>query len=89
MDEKTLEFQTIDRASNPVLYKDKGSKFFAYAFPIINESDVKRFSTRLKEKHKTAGHCCYAYRVGASGSVFKVSEDGEPKNSAGMPILGR
>ena len=67
MDEKTLEFQTIDRASNPVLYKDKGSKFFAYAFPIINESDVKRFITILKEKHKTAGHFCYAYRFGASG----------------------
>ncbi|CAI8401641.1 MAG: IMPACT family member YigZ [Formosa sp. Hel3_A1_48] len=89
MDEKTLEFQTIDRASNPVLYKDKGSKFFAYAFPIINESDVKRFITILKEKHKTAGHFCYAYRFGASGSVFKVSDDGEPKNSAGMPILGQ
>jgi uncharacterized YigZ family protein len=89
MDEKTLEFQTIDRASNPVLYKDKGSKFFAYAFPIINEIDVKRFITILKEKHKTAGHFCYAYRFGASRSVFKVSDDGEPKNSAGMPILGQ
>ena len=89
MSEGTFEFLTIDRASDEILYKDKGSKFFGYAFPIENEIDVKRNIYLLKEKHKSAGHFCYAYRLGANGNTHKVSDDGEPNNSAGMPILGQ
>ena len=89
MSEGTFEFLTIDRASDEFLYKDKGSKFFGYAFPIENEIDVKRNIDLLKEKHKSAGHFCYAYRLGANGNTHKVSDDGEPNNSAGMPILGQ
>ena len=89
MSEGTFEFLTIDRASDEILYKDKGSKFFGYAFPIENEIDVKRNIDLLKEKHKSAGHFCYAYRLGVNGNTHKLSDDGEPNNSAGMPILGQ
>ena len=84
-----FEFQTIENSSKEILHKDKGSKFFGYAFPINNENDVKNTISLLKEKHKTAGHLCYAYRLGFGGEVYKVSDDGEPNNSAGMPILGQ
>ena len=57
MSKGTFEFQTIESSSNEILYKDKGSKFFGYAFPIYNENDVKNTIGLLKEKHKTAGHC--------------------------------
>ena len=89
MNKDTFEFQTINSASDEVLYKDKGSKFFGYAFPIENEIDVKRNIDLLKEKHKSAGHFCYAYRLGVNGNTHKLSDDGEPNNSAGMPILGQ
>ena len=89
MNKDTFEFQTINSASDEVLYKDKGSKFFGYAFPIQNEIDVKRNIDLLKEKHKSAGHFCYAYRLGVNGNTHKLSDDGEPNNSAGMPILGQ
>ena len=89
MSKGTFEFQTIESSSNEILYKDKGSKFFGYAFPIYNENDVKNTIGLLKEKRKTAGHFCYAYRLGADGDIYKVSDDGEPNNSAGMPILGQ
>ena len=89
MSKGTFEFQTIESSSNEILYKDKGSKFFGYAFPIYNENDVKNTIGLLKERHKTAGHFCYAYRLGADGDIYKVSDDGEPNNSAGPPILGQ
>lgn len=71
MSKGTFEFQTIESSSNEILYKDKGSKFFGYAFPIYNENDVKNTIGLLKEKHKTAGHFCYAYRLGADGIHIK------------------
>jgi uncharacterized YigZ family protein len=89
MSKDTFEYQTIDRASDEVIYKDKGSKFYGYAFPIQKKDDVKNRITQLKERHKSAGHFCYAYRLGAKGIVYNVSDDGEPNNSAGMPILGQ
>jgi uncharacterized YigZ family protein len=89
MREQNYSFKTIEQTSDVELYKDKGSKFYAYAFPIQKETDVKKHIEELKEKHSSAGHFCYAYRLGPSASHYRVSDDGEPNNSAGMPILGQ
>ena len=89
MREQNYAFKTIEQSSDVELYKDKGSKFYAYAFPIQKETDVKKHIEKLKEKHRSARHFCYAYRLGPSASHNRVSDDGEPNNSAGMPILGQ
>ncbi|SFB71355.1 uncharacterized protein, YigZ family [Flexibacter flexilis DSM 6793] len=71
------------------IYKEKGSKFLAFAYPVRTEEDVKQ---RLAELHKTyfdARHHCYAYRLGAKGERFRANDDGEPNHSAGDPILGQ
>ncbi|MEM7161834.1 MAG: YigZ family protein [Bacteroidota bacterium] len=71
------------------LFKEKGSKFFAHAFPVNTEEDIKKALTRLKEKYHDARHHCYAYRLGNKGEKFRANDDGEPSNSAGKPILGQ
>jgi uncharacterized YigZ family protein len=69
------------------LFKDKGSKFFAYAYPIEDESEVKELVDQLKKEHFKAVHHCYAYRLGQDRTNFRVNDDGEPSGSAGKPIL--
>ncbi|MDI9878319.1 YigZ family protein [Flectobacillus longus] len=69
------------------LFKDKGSKFFAYAYPIEDESEVKELVEQLKKEHFKAVHHCYAYRLGQDRTNFRVNDDGEPSGSAGKPIL--
>jgi uncharacterized YigZ family protein len=69
------------------LFKDKGSKFFAYAYPIEDESEVKDLVDQLKKEHFKAVHHCYAYRLGQDRTNFRVNDDGEPSGSAGKPIL--
>jgi len=71
------------------LFKDKGSKFFAYAYPIEDEGEVKEKITDLKKKHHSARHHCYAYMIGAKEQIFRANDDGEPSNTAGKPILGQ
>lgn len=70
-------------------FKDRGSKFLAYAFPLSSADDFKTKLKQLKELHPKANHHCFAYRVGADGNTFRVSDDGEPSGSAGRPILGQ
>ncbi len=70
-------------------YKDKGSKFFAFAYPIANEEDIKDTLTSLKKKFFDARHYCYAFILGEKSEVFRASDDGEPSNSAGAPILNQ
>jgi uncharacterized YigZ family protein len=70
-------------------YKDRGSKFIAYAFPVYSESEVKEKITLLKKEHFNAVHHCYAYRLGVDKSAFRANDDGEPSGSAGRPILGQ
>jgi uncharacterized YigZ family protein len=82
-------YHTINKASKPVLFKDKNSKFYAYAFPVINEDQVKHNLESLKKEHHSAGHYCYAYQIGTENSQHRTNDDGEPKNSAGMPIYGQ
>ena len=82
-------YKTIDIPKGKILFKDKGSKFFGYAFPVLNEEDVKIFIEKLKKEHHTARHWCYAWRLGKETIRFRANDDGEPNNSAGQPILGQ
>ena len=70
-------------------FKDRGSKFIAYAFPIETVDDFKKQLANLKKEHPKAVHHCFAYRIGLDGNNFRVSDDGEPSGSAGKPILGQ
>lgn len=71
------------------LYKDKGSKFIAYAVPCETEQEVKQYLEEWRKQHYQARHVCYAYRFGISGDVYRANDDGEPSNSAGQPIIGQ
>lgn len=82
-------YKTIEKASEETLFKDKNSKFYGYAFPVLNESDVKLAIDNLKKKHHTARHFCYAWQLGTETIRFRANDDGEPNNSAGMPIYGQ
>jgi len=82
-------YNTIVKPSEEILFKDKNSKFFGYAFPVKNEEDVKLILTELKKQHHTARHFCYAYQIGTETIKFRANDDGEPNNSAGQPIYGQ
>ena len=84
-------YKTITKPSAEVLFKDKNSKFFGYAFPIVSEEEVKTHLEDIKKQHHSARHYCYAYQLGRQESEyqFRVNDDGEPNNSAGMPIYGQ
>jgi len=83
-----LEFLTISSSSEG-LYKAKGSKFLAFAFPVSSEEEVKEKLDFLRKKYFDARHHCYAYRLGANGERYRANDDGEPANSAGKPVLGQ
>ena len=82
-------YKTILTPSEEVLFKEKNSKFFGYAFPVANEEEVKIELERLKKQHFSAKHWCYAYQLGTEKISFRANDDGEPTNSAGMPIYGQ
>ena len=82
-------YKTIDIASEEILFKEKGSKFFGYAFPVLSEDDVKDCLEVLKKKHHSARHFCYAYQIGVEHTQYRANDDGEPNNSAGLPIYGQ
>jgi uncharacterized YigZ family protein len=71
------------------LFKDRGSKFSGYAFPVYNEEEIKVCIAELKKLHPSATHHCYAFRLGADKLAFRANDDGEPSNTAGKPILGQ
>jgi uncharacterized YigZ family protein len=70
-------------------YKEKGSKFIAYTFPVYSEDEVKECLEVVKKEHFKARHFCYAYRIGLDGKRFRANDDGEPSGTAGRPILGQ
>jgi uncharacterized YigZ family protein len=70
-------------------FKDRGSKFIAYSFPIAAVEDFKQRLDEVKKEHPKATHHCFAYRIGTDKNTFRVSDDGEPSGSAGKPILGQ
>ena len=82
-------YKTIIKPSEETLFKDKNSKFYGYAFPVITEESVKTCIDFLKKKHYDARHFCYAWQLGVESPRYRVNDDGEPNNSAGMPIYGQ
>jgi uncharacterized YigZ family protein len=82
-------YKTIEKPSEETFFKEKGSKFFGYTFPVLSEDDVKERIEELRKKHHTARHFCYAYQLGIEKTRFRANDDGEPNNSAGMPIYGQ
>jgi uncharacterized YigZ family protein len=82
-------YKTIEVAQGDALFKEKGSKFIGYVFPIENEEDVKIHIEELKKKHHAARHWCYAWQLGFEEKSYRVNDDGEPNNSAGNPIYGQ
>lgn len=71
------------------LFKDKGSKFIAYAYPVDTEKQIKDIIQDLKKQHYSARHHCYAYRLGPKGEDYRANDDGEPSGTAGRPIHGQ
>ncbi|MDG2503918.1 MAG: YigZ family protein [Flavobacteriaceae bacterium] len=82
-------YKTVMVASEETLFKEKGSKFFGYAFPVLNEDEIKSVLTHLRKRHNNAVHYCYAWQLGFDSIRFRVNDDGEPNNSAGLPIYGQ
>ncbi|GER60847.1 IMPACT family protein [Patiriisocius marinus] len=82
-------YKTITKASSETLFKDRGSKFFGYAFPVVDEEEIKVCIEALRKQHHTARHFCYAWQLGKSYESYRANDDGEPNNSAGMPIYGQ
>ena len=82
-------YKTIKSPVENVLFKDKNSKFYGYAYPVSNEEEIKQHIEALKKEHHSARHWCYSYQIGTENIVYRANDDGEPSNSAGMPIYGQ
>ena len=82
-------FKTLLKPSTEVLHKDRKSKFYAYAYPISSEEEVKAILAILEKQHPNANHICYAWQLGVEKIRYRANDDGEPNNSAGMPIYGQ
>ena len=82
-------YKTITKPSVETLFKDRNSKFYGYAFPVKSEEAVKIFLEFLRKKHYSARHFCYAWQLGVESFRYRANDDGEPSNSAGMPIYGQ
>lgn len=81
-------YRTIAQPTESI-YKEKGSKFLAFAYPVYSEEEIKEHLTELRKKYFDARHHCYAYVLGADKSRYRANDDGEPNHSAGDPILGQ
>jgi len=81
-------YQTIEKAGM-AQFSDRGSKFLGYALPLVSVDDFRRQLALLRKEHPKATHHCFAYRLGTDGTVYRVSDDGEPSGSAGRPLLGQ
>lgn len=83
-----LQYTTLAAAATGE-FRDRGSKFLAYAYPVSSVAEVKEKLQALKKEHPKAVHHCLAYRIGTDGTEYRASDDGEPAGSAGRPILGQ
>ena len=81
-------YRTISAVSKG-LYREKGSRFISYAFPVHSEADIKEKLAGLRKEYHDARHHCYAYRLGFDKSVHRMNDDGEPSGTAGRPIFGQ
>lgn len=82
-------YKTLSSPTEEILFKEKKSKFFGYAFPITSEEEVKPHLESLKKVHLKAVHFCYAFQIGTETIYYRANDDGEPNNSAGLPIYGQ
>lgn len=82
-------YKTIVKPSLEIIFKDRGSKFLGYAYPLQHEDQVNKIIANLKKEHHKARHWCYAWQLGVETVKFRVNDDGEPNNSAGQPIYGQ
>lgn len=82
-------YNTLASPSEETLFKEKNSKFFGYAFPVSTEDQVKTILENLRKQHNSARHLCYAFQLGTEELYYRANDDGEPNNSAGMPICGQ
>ena len=85
---ETDVYKTIASPSEGI-YKEKGSRFIALAYPVANEEEIRTIISQLKEKYYDARHHCYAWRLGSEEIRFRANDDGEPSGTAGRPILGQ
>jgi len=83
------EFKTLDKLSVGDVFKEKGSKFLGYAYPLSSQEEVDMILQAQKKEHSKARHWCYAWQLGVEKPVFRYNDDGEPNNSAGKPIYGQ
>jgi uncharacterized YigZ family protein len=83
-----LHYYTIEKPSTAE-YKERGSRFIAYTYPVQSAEDFKKHLQQVKKEHPKAVHHCFAYRLGLDGNNFRASDDGEPAGTAGKPILGQ
>lgn len=81
-------YKTVRNISEYLL-KEKKSKFYGYAFSVSDTEEVDRYLAKLKKTHHSAGHFCYAYKIGIEDRYYRINDDGEPRNSAGAPIYGQ
>ena len=81
-------FQSIAKPSEG-LFKEKGSKFLSFAYPVNNEEEIKLILANIRKEHFSARHCCYAWSLGIDHERFRVNDDGEPSGTAGRPIYGQ
>ena len=82
-------YKTLSSPSEETLFKEKNSKFFGYAFPVNSEDEVKPLLEEIKKQHHSARHWCYAFQLGTDKVYYRANDDGEPNNTAGMPIYGQ
>lgn len=87
--ENSDTYKTISKPSEEVIFKDRGSKFLGYAYPLQHDEEIKPIIENLKNKHHKARHWCYAWQIGVTKVRYRVNDDGEPNNSAGQPIYGQ
>lgn len=88
MPENTDTYLSVKRPGSGI-YKEKGSKFLAYAFPILHPDEIKRHLDELRKKHHDARHHGYAWKIGKGEGTYRTNDDGEPSGTAGKPIFGR
>ncbi len=81
-------FYTIKNSAEG-FFKDRGSKFYSFVFPVENEIEVDQFRSELKKKYHDARHHVYAFHIGTEQAIYRASDDGEPSNSSGPPVLGQ
>lgn len=82
-------YKTLQNPSEPILFKEKHSKFYGYAFPVEDEESIRHHLDQLRKEHPGAVHYCYAWQLGTTAVRYRANDDGEPAHTAGTPIYGQ